>query len=250
VLQSIRAPGRRLMIPAAEPAQQPPGPAPGSARSFALLYCPRRQRREFGLLLALESELGAGMARGLDHGLAHARLDWWREESARHAQGAARHPWLRANAAAADASPPGWDLGVLVHAALVDLAEGQQMPPRGRHLRGAVFCAAAGLLAGPEAGPQPHDTLAALGARSAELEAHPDRLAQASRAESLAGLARAIAQLGAAQQQRSVALLVWCAIDARQSGPPETRSRLALFADNVAAWRAARAAAAGVLRLS
>ena len=110
------------MEPGLKPAQHPPGPVPGSARSFALLYCPQRQRREFGLLLALESELGAGLARGLDHALAHARLDWWREEAARHAQGAARHPWLRANASAPGAATPRWELGALVHAALVDLA--------------------------------------------------------------------------------------------------------------------------------
>jgi hypothetical protein len=238
------------MDPGVETAPQPPGPAAGSARWFALLYCPQRYRREFGLLLALETELGAGLARGLDHALAHARLDWWREEATRHAGGEARHPWLRASAMAPGTAPPRWELGALVDAALVDLAEGRQLPPRPRRLRAAVFSAAAALLAGPAAGPLPVDTLAALGACSAELESGPTPLPPASRAAALAGLGRAIAALGAAHQQRCVALLVWCAIDARADAPPETRSRLALFADNVAAWRAARAASAGVLRLS
>jgi hypothetical protein len=238
------------MDPGAEAARQPPVPVPGSARWFALLYCPERQRREFGLLLALESELGAGLRRGLDHAVAHARLDWWREEAARHERGEARHPWLRAHAAAPGAAAPRWELGALVHAALVDLAEGRQLPPRSRQLRGAVFCAAAGLLDGPAAAPQPSDALAVLGARSAELESGSPPLPPVARTAALADLRRAIAGLAAAQQQRWVALLVWCAIDARHAVASETRSRLAPFADNVAAWRAARAASAGVLRLS
>jgi hypothetical protein len=226
--------------------QRAPAPPPGSPSSFALLYCPAGLRREFALLLALEAELGAGLARRLDHALAHARLDWWREEALRYADGAARHPWLRACVEAAEAAtPPPWELGALVQAALVDLAEGQHAAPRARRLRGAVFCAAAGRLDGQPPPSAAQSTLSALGALSAQLEPP----AADSAAEALAGLRLAIADIDATRQRSWAPLLVWCALGARQATRTEARSRLAGFADNIAAWKAARAAAAGRLHI-
>jgi hypothetical protein len=228
-----------------EPPQGPPTPTPGSASSFALLYFPTAGRREFALLLALEAEIGAGVARRLDHALAHARLDWWREEAARHAHGAARHPWLRMPAAA----PARLGLGALVQAALLDLAEAQHATPHGRRLRGALFCAAAGLLDASPPSPCAQESLATLGALCAQLEPAPGAAPAAFLPQSLARLRQAIAQVGPAQQRGWMPLLVWCAIGARHAARPESASRLAGFADNIAAWRAARAASAGGLRL-
>jgi hypothetical protein len=225
-------------------ARQPPAPAPGSASALALLYCPVGLRAEFALLLALEAEIGAGLARRLDHALAHARLAWWGEEAARFTQGTARHPWLRAEAAGA-ANSAGLDLSVLVQAALVDLAEGQRGTPAGRRLRGAIFCAAAAGLDPQPPTPSGQDTLRALGALSAEFEP----AAAAVLTDALVRLKLAVADIGAAQQRAWAPLLVWCALGARQARRAEAGSTLAGFADNVAAWRAARAAAAGRLRI-
>ncbi len=226
--------------------QQPPAPAAGSASWFALLYCPVRLRREFALLLALEAEIGAGLARRLDHALAHARLQWWGEEAARYAQGTARHPWLRTSAEAAGAAPGARpELAPLVQAALVDLAEGQHGTPRARRLRGAIFCAAAAGLEPQRPSPAEQFTLSTLGALSAELEP----AAAGTVADALGRLRPTVAELCAARQRAWAPLLVWCAVGARQARRAEARSRLAEFADNVAAWRAARAAAAGHLRI-
>jgi hypothetical protein len=235
------------MAASPEPEGLPGLPSPGSASAFAWLYFPAGRRREFALLLALEAEIGAGLARRLDHALAHARLEFWGEEAARHAAGAARHPWLRAGASGAAA--PAWNLGALVHAALIDLAEARQAPPLARRLRGAVFCAAAALLDAPPPDPAALESLRALGALSAELERPPGGASPPSYATARARLGRAIAQLDPPQQRHWVPLLVWCAIDARRAARAERHSRLAAFADNIAAWRAARAAAAGALRI-
>jgi hypothetical protein len=223
-------------------------PVPGSASWFALLYFPPERRRGFALLLALEAEIGAGLVRGLDHALAHARLDFWREEAARHAQGAARHPWLRSSAPAA-APVPG-ELERLVHAALVDLADARHTAPVARALRGAIFCAAARLLDAQPLGASDLASLNTLGALSAELERAPPDTARQAHAAARERLQQTLTQLGPTQQRRWVPLLVWCAIDARQAARAETSSRLAVFADNVAAWKAARAAAAGILRVA
>ncbi len=64
----------------------------GSMRWHALLYAPAPARDRIAAAFALESEL-ADIGRGaLDHGVAHAKLRWWREEAARLAAAAPRHP--------------------------------------------------------------------------------------------------------------------------------------------------------------
>jgi hypothetical protein len=226
---------------------QPPAPAPGSASWFALLYYPARLRREFTLLLALEAEIGAGLARRLDHALAHARLAWWSEEAARYSHGTARHPWLAAHAEAAGAADLArWDVAALVQAARVDLAEGQHGTPRARRLRGAIFCTAGASLDAQPLTASGHSTLSILGALSAELEP----AAAGSAPDALEQLRLAIAALDAPSQRAWAPLLVWCALGARQATRADARSRLAGFADNIAAWRAARAAAAGRLHIA
>jgi hypothetical protein len=230
------------LTPPAEPGAEPPAPAPGSPRGFASLYCPASERREFRLLLALEAELGAGIARRLDHALAHARLDWWDEEAARASRGTARHPWLRAGSGACAARP---NLGPLVHAARVDLAEGQHGSAAPRHLRGAIFGAMAQLLAQPPPDASEQSALESLGALSAELEAAPASAAP----EALQHLRHTITQLAPPRQRDWMPLLVWCALDARRARAGEARSRWAQFADNIVAWRVARAALAGRLSL-
>ena len=103
------------------PPSLPPPPAVGSPRYFALLYSPAALRATLTTLLALADEISAGAARGLDHSVAHVRLDWWRGEAERYVRGEPQHPWLRA-LAAQHAGGRGLKLQPLVEAAAVDLA--------------------------------------------------------------------------------------------------------------------------------
>src|SRR5579862_4555736 len=75
------------------------GPRPedrGSPRYFACLYAPAAQRELLKVLFALEEEIAAAARQGLDHSVAHVRLQWWYEESLRAAKGAGLHPLARA----------------------------------------------------------------------------------------------------------------------------------------------------------
>lgn len=92
-------------------------------RTLALLYS-AAQRPVLAALLGIEREVGASLALGLDHHIAHTRLEWWREECERCAQGQARHPLTR-ELQAAFASLPGVlaPLVGVVDAATWDLAQ-------------------------------------------------------------------------------------------------------------------------------
>lgn len=80
-----------------------PRPDPAAhARRLASVFAPPEQRALLEKLLAVEAEISASARPGLDHGVAHARLAYWREECARAAGGRASHPLLRA---ALEASP-------------------------------------------------------------------------------------------------------------------------------------------------
>lgn len=92
-------------------------------REFVLRFAPEAQRPALAALLEVERELAATARDGLDHAVAHARLDWWDEELERLASAAPRHPATRtlgAAAAAAGRSPP--DLRSLTEAARIDVA--------------------------------------------------------------------------------------------------------------------------------
>ncbi|MGH8150712.1 MAG: squalene/phytoene synthase family protein [Steroidobacteraceae bacterium] len=70
--------------------------ARGTARYWAWLYSPPRLRAVLEALLLVEDEVRAVLAAGLDHHIAHVRLEWWREECARYAHGTPAHPLMRA----------------------------------------------------------------------------------------------------------------------------------------------------------
>jgi phytoene synthase len=70
-----------------------------AARRLACLYSLPAQRELLEALCALEREIGASLAPGLDHQVAHTRLSWWREECERCAAGEATHPLTRRIAA-------------------------------------------------------------------------------------------------------------------------------------------------------
>jgi phytoene synthase len=72
------------------------GAPPGSMRWHALLYSQAASRDRVAAAFALEAELREIASGSLDHGVAHAKLGWWREEALRLADGRPRHPITRA----------------------------------------------------------------------------------------------------------------------------------------------------------
>lgn len=74
------------------------------SRYLAWLYSPAPQRRLLQSLFGIEREIAASLQPGLDHNVAHSRLQWWREECERCAAGHPIHPLTRALGAAFDCS--------------------------------------------------------------------------------------------------------------------------------------------------
>ena len=66
-----------------------------SARYLAWLYSPESRQPVFAKLCEIESEIAGSLRPGIDHQVAHARLQWWREECERCAQGRPVHPLTR-----------------------------------------------------------------------------------------------------------------------------------------------------------
>jgi hypothetical protein len=252
----------------------PPAPQPGSPRYFALLYTPAAARAALATLLALADEISSRP--GLDHSVAHARLDWWRAEAARFSRGEPQHPWLRTLA-----PPPGAaqcpELAALVDAAAIDLASATFGAAAGAATHraalqavvfeqaGAVLRTAAGV---PPAPPNLQRTLRELGQLAVELErlasaeastaARSDTSAVASEATPVAPLAvlrSRVTAIDSAQQPSLAPLLVWVALVAvrarrrlqRRAG--RIRPARDAFADNIVAWNAARRAARGRFRI-
>ena len=102
----------------------------GSARDFAWLYSPSPFRSVLGPLLDIEREIAAALRPVLDHGVAHVRLAWWREECGRCAAGHPVHPASRAllRAAGGPVNPIGlvetaeWDLAAATFETRSELA--------------------------------------------------------------------------------------------------------------------------------
>ena len=84
----------------------PVTPESHSARYFALLYASATERPVLESLFGIEHEVFDSLRTGLDHHVAHTRLQWWREECERAANGRPVHPLTKGlvialNAAAA-----------------------------------------------------------------------------------------------------------------------------------------------------
>lgn len=75
----------------------PETPDRDASRSLASLYSPPTEGRVLDLLFRIESEIATSLNK--DHNVAHARLQWWREECARVAKGTPAHPLTRELAA-------------------------------------------------------------------------------------------------------------------------------------------------------
>ena len=79
-------------------------------RRLASLYSPSSERAVLDALFGIESEIVASLHGGLDHSVAHIRLQWWREECERTVSGRPVHPLTRTLMAAfsgGTAVPPG-----------------------------------------------------------------------------------------------------------------------------------------------
>jgi len=70
----------------------PDSPEPNSARYFAQLYSTESQRSILDALFGIEREVSESLRPGLDHQVAHSRLQWWREECERAADQRPVHP--------------------------------------------------------------------------------------------------------------------------------------------------------------
>jgi 15-cis-phytoene synthase len=73
----------------------PPARESHSARDFALLYSPPSQHVVLEALFGIEREVFESIRPGIDHQVAHSRLQWWREECARTLEGRPLHPLTR-----------------------------------------------------------------------------------------------------------------------------------------------------------
>jgi 15-cis-phytoene synthase len=272
-------------------------PEARTPRFFAWLYCTPAQQPVLASLCAIEREIGASLRPGIDHPVAHARLQWWREECARCAAGKPVHPLTRELRGEVQRLDPTLQtnsalagLSGLVDAASFDLARAtfERREELTAYCRLWAAAMITPLTAGEARGDFSHlgavlREIELLGdlAREAragrlrvpleELESAqvaPEALATPPWPEALAAmlrqrqealrrqLAALIASLAPQSQQRLRGLLVWCALSwqlsrrAQRALPhPPGASIAGAAAANWLAWRAARAAAAGRLRL-
>lgn len=67
-------------------------PEAHTPRFLAWLYSTPPQQPVFASLCGIEREVGASLRPGVDHHVAHTRLEWWREECTRCAAGRPAHP--------------------------------------------------------------------------------------------------------------------------------------------------------------
>ena len=100
----------------------PVTPESHSARYFALLYSPVPQRLALDALFGIEREISESLRPGLDHHVAHSRLQWWREECERAVVGRPAHPLTRALVDAVTGTGQLAGLSGLVDVAVWDLA--------------------------------------------------------------------------------------------------------------------------------
>ena len=233
-------------------------------------------------LTAIERELAAVLRPGLDHQVAHVRLEWWRAEAERCRAGEAVHPATRALLAATPARRADftgltdtavWDLACATFATRAELtayctrwAAGMFGPLLATGELGAAIREielSAGLAADAHRGRirVPLDELAAIGVEAAALATPPwpDTLCRLLRErqhglrEALAGARGALAAMPAPVQRSLRGLVVWAQLARRlshrieQTLPHPVRGRAwSAMADAWSSWRTARAVLRGV----
>jgi phytoene synthase len=288
---------------------EPPRPnVLSAARYLAWLYSQPSQQAALAALCEIENEVAASLRPGIDHHVAHTRLQWWHDEAERTARGQPVHPLTRNLLQAGRGTDPGGDAGPaatpvpdisgLVDTAVWDLAGAtfetrKEITAYCERWAASMFESTA--LAGAaqaRVSVSPHWRTLGAAVREIELlanlgtEAHvgrlrvpldeletsgvdPKTLAERPWPAPLAALLRerhialraAIAS-GIAQTERDAqmsarGLMVWVALAWRmsrraQGALPDTVAprRYHELADGWQAWRAARRATTGSLRLS
>ena len=110
-------------LPEAAPEAAPAAGQELSARWFATLYATPPLRPLLESLFGIESEIYAVLRPGVEHSVAHVRMQWWQEECERAASGSGVHPLTRALLAARPGEDcAGPDLKGLLATATWDLA--------------------------------------------------------------------------------------------------------------------------------
>lgn len=94
---------------------------PGSMRYFSLLYTPPEKRAAVTALYVIDAEIRES-AQSANHDVAHTRLQWWRQEVDRLANGNPQHPAARLLHAATQSTKGFARLHELIVAADMDLA--------------------------------------------------------------------------------------------------------------------------------
>jgi phytoene/squalene synthetase len=90
---------------ATRPAEGPKVLSP--SRYLAWLYSAQPQQPVLAALCEIESEIAGSLRAGIDHQVAHARLQWWQEECERAVEGRPVHPLTRALVNACDLAATG-----------------------------------------------------------------------------------------------------------------------------------------------
>ncbi|HUN26272.1 MAG TPA: squalene/phytoene synthase family protein [Steroidobacteraceae bacterium] len=228
----------------------------GAQRYFAWLYSPARVRVVIESLFGIEEEIRAALRPGLEHRVAHLRLEWWREECARIAADRPVHPLgealrgCRATEMAGLIDNAAWDLAGAPFATRAELdrycarwadalvvplaragAAAEQRPAEEAatfaRRAGAALCESellAQLARAAEHGCArlPLDELAQAGVEPAALTRRPwpQQLAELVRAREgalRAALAGSLGALVPAAQPAARGLIVWAALTARAS---------------------------------
>ena len=101
------------------------------ARYLGWLYSTDAQKPVLAALLEIEAEIASGLRPGMEHHVAHARLQWWSEEAERVAQGRPVHPMAKelVKAHVSGASQAGEASARSIAAAAAALATASAEPP-------------------------------------------------------------------------------------------------------------------------
>lgn len=233
--------------------------AAGSIHQQVLLYWPAATRIAAAALLQIRAEIRASLQPGLDHAVAHTRLAWWQDELARTLRGSAAHPLTRQLQQSlgqhAAGSP---DLTALAQAVALELAAAPLVDAATRRAwcaadTGTLFAVGALLLGAPAQQHWARDAGAHLQVIEWLLVHSADRGEVAHELQQLR------VHTGALPSQAQAGLrplLVWinlaCRRALRGSALAPDAGEVSLwqgFAQNIAAWSAARAAANGRFQL-
>jgi 15-cis-phytoene synthase len=120
----------------------PATPELHSARYFALLYASAANRPALEALFGIEHEVFGSLRAGLDHHVAHSRLQWWREECERAAHGRPVHPLTKGLVSALNAAA-GFDGGAATASASASASPASAVLPAALVAEGTRLAATA-----------------------------------------------------------------------------------------------------------